>query len=833
MRKSYYFIILIISIFFVYGNTLSNGYNFDDDLVTKNQKVTSRDSKKLIGDIFKSSYHSEYGYNYGYRPITTLSFWLENRLFDESASMSHIINFLLYCCVILLLITLLHLVFYDVNPYVLLFIGLLFVVHSIHSEVVASIKNRDEILALLFLEIGVYFSFNFIKSKRLILLPLIIFSISLSLLSKKSGFSIIVLMPFFFFLKYQLNFRRLLYLIVCFCLPVSIFLFNLNPQKGFLIFFGSVLIYALIFYFTSNEIFKSLIKEKSRLFFIPFFLSLILFSIALIFNEQLLFLIAFGILTFYINFRFNVSVVLLMSASFVGYYFFNNNWFILFNVLLLSLTLILPNINKKFAFTMIFFLIAAVYSFVFQMGNWVYSIIYFIPLIVFITSKVHRVIPIIIAVLSTLLGLIFYTISIFHFGLIIGGLLILSMESSNFNHYLKGGLVLWVFLIFSTSIYYSYNENGSLFQTLEQKEEMAEQFVEKRTTNLQEGRQLEYMENTLVAPHTLEQRIATGAVVLGEYFRLMMFPKELSFYYGYSKIQTSDFTDYKVWLSLLIHLLLFFLMAYTYQKHPLVSFGLLWYFAAILLFSNWPVLVAGMVGERLAFIASVGFCIAIGGVLNWIKPNFNLKKPKAIELVALSVLVLFSVRTIARNRLWESPEKLMSNDIAHLQNSAQANYMLAMTTVKDVVENTVPSQESYRRLNGAIQHFQKAIEVYPDFYNYHYDLGRTFVVLENYKEAKNAFEKAYKLEPNALISLDELVKASFDLNEYADVIKYGKLYLNKSNNNYIIYELVAYSAFLVKDYQLARELITEGLGFYPNNQNLNGLLLDVNNADQQ
>jgi len=826
MRLNY--ILLIIVTILVFGNTLSNDYNFDDELVTQDHSITKKGSQNSIVDIFRSSYHAEYGYSYGYRPITTLSFWLENRVFKESSKVSHLINLLLYTLSILLLYLLLNKIFTSINPFILLFITLLFVVHAVHSEVVASIKNRDELLAFLFLEIAIYFSIKFIKGNKVILLLPIFFSVILSLLSKKSGASITLILPLFFYVKNQFNYKTLLYLVLCYSIPIALFLFNFDLTKGSLIFLVSLLTYSFIFYVSTIIDLAKLVKGKPWYFMLPFFLSLILFFIGVSHHEHILVLISFATLLFYINFKPTLVFVLLIGTSFLGYFFFLNNLFLLYTIFLTSILMLQTNIKIKQLIIVGLGLFISIVLFILRIGEWIYGVIFLIPLIVFITAKINRILPIIITGISVLLGAVFFTISVFHIGLIIGSILVLSIESSKFHFYLKNAVFVWTIVIFFVSGYTHYQSNGSFFQTIEQKQEIV---IEKTKSNtlLQEGRKLEYMENTLVAPHSIEQRVATGFVVLGEYFRLMVFPKELSFYYGYSKIETTDFTDYKVWVSLIIHLGLVLLMVYCYKYQPLISFGILWYLIAILLFSNWPVLIAGMVGERLAYIASIGFCIAIGGALNLIKPSFNLKKPRGIELIALSILIILSVRTIARNNEWRNPETLMSNDILHLKGSAQANYMFAMNLVKDVVENTTPSPTSYKKLQRSIYHFNRAIEIYPKFYNYQFDLGRTYVVLEDYEKAKIAFYKAYLLEPDALFSLDELVKTSFDLSEYNDVIKFGQLYININKQNAIIYELTAYSAFLDNQLELSRKIANEGLQEFPNNENLHGLLLDINN----
>ncbi len=831
MRLNY--LLLIIISFFVYSNTISNGYNFDDDLVTMNNPSTSAESEVSIVDIFSSSYHEAYGYSYGYRPITTLSFYFEHRIFKESPVVSHTINLLLYITVVLLLYYLLLKLFKSTNPYILLFIALLFTVHSLHTEVVSSIKNRDEILALLFLEFAVFWSLRFIKTKRLMLLLLVGLSVLLSLLSKKSGASLILLVPILLHIRSQLLLFRFLLLASCFTLPVSLFLFNLDLYKGTVVFTVCFLVYILMYYLLAQKYFRAILQRKPWYFFIPIFFSLLFLALGIFFEEVILWTFATLGLLFYARYSLKISFLFIVVLSFVGYFIFENNWFLLLNLFGLSITLIIPSASSRNRIAAATLLLITILLFIEQKGDWIYGLIYLLPLIVFFTARLNRWIPTLISLLTLIISGVMFNVVFFHLGLTIGSVVLYYyMDKSGSKEILRRGLIVWTVLIAAVLGHSHYQRNGSLLQTIEQKENLVAQQLSIEKDELDEGRVLEYMENTLVAPHTFEQRIATGAVVLGEYFRLMIFPKELSFYYGYSKIETTDFADYKAWLSIFIYLALLFAMIYFYKAQPMISFGLLLYFVAILLFSNWPVLIAGMVGERLAFMASLGFCIAVGGVLNYIRPSFNIKKPKSIEFVAFGLLVLLSVRTIARNDLWESPSVLMQNDIGHLENSAQANYMLAMSIVGDVVENSNPSQASFNRLNSAVTYFEKAIEIYPYFFNYHFDLGRTHVLMENYSAAKSAFLEAHRLEPDAIITIDELVKTSFDLEQYKDVIQYGKRYLSQSKSSEVIYELVAYSAFLISDFELSKAIIEEGLMYHPNNQNLNGLLLDVNNEKQ-
>ena len=104
--RKYYFILLAI-VLLVFGNTLFNGYNLDDNLVTQKHVLTSK-GLSSINKIFSQSYYSNnVDLGFGYRPIVLLSFAIEHQFLGESAKTSHFINLILYAIAVLLLFKLL------------------------------------------------------------------------------------------------------------------------------------------------------------------------------------------------------------------------------------------------------------------------------------------------------------------------------------------------------------------------------------------------------------------------------------------------------------------------------------------------------------------------------------------------------------------------------------------------------------------------------------------------------------------------------------------------------------------------------------------------------
>jgi tetratricopeptide (TPR) repeat protein len=85
-----------------------------------------------------------------YRPAYLLVFALEKQLFGEVPAVSHLINVLSYALLALLLFGLLETLFRGHHVLVAALTTLLYILHPLHTEVVASVKSRDEILAALF-----------------------------------------------------------------------------------------------------------------------------------------------------------------------------------------------------------------------------------------------------------------------------------------------------------------------------------------------------------------------------------------------------------------------------------------------------------------------------------------------------------------------------------------------------------------------------------------------------------------------------------------------------------------------------------------------------------
>lgn len=161
----------------LYGNSIVNEYCLDDSIVITQNQFTKQGISG-ISDIF--AYESFTGF-FGkekqlvsggrYRPFSIATFALEYQLWGLNPYLSHLINVILYALtgyiIFLVLSMLLPLSANDKWQWGLPFISaLLFMFHPIHTEVVANIKGRDEILALLFSLLAFWQSLLYCTNKQ-------------------------------------------------------------------------------------------------------------------------------------------------------------------------------------------------------------------------------------------------------------------------------------------------------------------------------------------------------------------------------------------------------------------------------------------------------------------------------------------------------------------------------------------------------------------------------------------------------------------------------------------------------------------------------------------
>ncbi|MDP3685508.1 MAG: tetratricopeptide repeat protein [bacterium] len=131
--------------FLLYGNTLHGEFVYDDALFAFRDDL--RDPATLIR-VWREPYTPGVPENGNYRPFTVFTFVLNALAFSEAPGSFHVVNVLLNGCATFLAFLVVRRL--SGNTALGVIASLLYAVLPIHSEVVASIKSRDELLGAVF-----------------------------------------------------------------------------------------------------------------------------------------------------------------------------------------------------------------------------------------------------------------------------------------------------------------------------------------------------------------------------------------------------------------------------------------------------------------------------------------------------------------------------------------------------------------------------------------------------------------------------------------------------------------------------------------------------------
>jgi tetratricopeptide (TPR) repeat protein len=192
----------------LYGNSLSFGFVLDDKIVITHNEFTKK-GLDGIGDIFSNdSMTGFFGQDKKlvaggrYRPLSMMTHAIEWEFFGGKPMIYHLVNVLMYGLTGFLLYHFLSRLLRDVTdesaPWYLqlpFLASLLWVVHPLHTEAVANIKGRDEVMSVLGGIAAMHYALRWWDERKSKDFVLALFIFFLSLLSKESSIVVLGILP--------------------------------------------------------------------------------------------------------------------------------------------------------------------------------------------------------------------------------------------------------------------------------------------------------------------------------------------------------------------------------------------------------------------------------------------------------------------------------------------------------------------------------------------------------------------------------------------------------------------------------------------------------------
>lgn len=335
------------------------------------------------------------------------------------------------------------------------------------------------------------------------------------------------------------------------------------------------------------------------------------------------------------------------------------------------------------------------------------------------------------------------------------------------------------------------------------------------------------LDNFIVAATNTASRFASAFLMCFEYLKVLIFPISLVSDRGFPQLRPVGFDNWEALLGFFLYGAMFVWAVLNLKKKHFLSYAILIYLIAFSLFSNVLLVIGTSYGERLLYMPSLGFALAIAyGITRLLKidENNNLFNPngKSAILWGIAGIIIagYALRTLVRNPAWENSASLYNADIIQSPNSAKLNYHNGLEQVKTGMdEKTGVVTDSTWVLKG-IGSYNKAIELFPEYHDAFGSRGLAYFRLNKFDQAYTDYLTSLKHRPNDAKVLSNLgfiyfMRNQFDKAEevYRKSIQYDPRFIDARRN------LGAILA-MKKQFPAAIEQWQEGLKYEPRNATL-------------
>jgi tetratricopeptide (TPR) repeat protein len=199
-------LIIPLLAFGLYWMCLPYGYVLDDQIVITDNKFTQKGVSGIWEILSTESFTGYFGAQKNlvagarYRPLSIVTFAVEQSVFGDNPFIRHLINILLYGLCGLLIFRIFSILLPDKTkiPWMLsipFLAASLYILHPVHSEVVANIKGRDEIMTTLGAMGALYYVLRYLSSQNKIYLVASGIAMFLGIMSKENAITFLAVIP--------------------------------------------------------------------------------------------------------------------------------------------------------------------------------------------------------------------------------------------------------------------------------------------------------------------------------------------------------------------------------------------------------------------------------------------------------------------------------------------------------------------------------------------------------------------------------------------------------------------------------------------------------------
>jgi Tfp pilus assembly protein PilF len=235
-------------------------------------------------------------------------------------------------------------------------------------------------------------------------------------------------------------------------------------------------------------------------------------------------------------------------------------------------------------------------------------------------------------------------------------------------------------------------------------------------------------------------RLLTAVDVLGLYALRLVAPLRLSADYSYDQIPAVHTPLAPGFLAgLAVVVLVIGLAWWAWRRLPALALGLGVLVLTFALVSNLFVTIGTIMGERLLYLPSIGFCLALAAGLDRFagpRATPEARWPAAFVAPLALIVALYGARTVTRNVVWRDPLGFATALVADAPRSARSHSELASALAEA------------GRLDDASREFERALAIRPEDPTILYNWGVALMQAGRYDAAADAYRRAVAVKPS-------------------------------------------------------------------------------------
>ncbi len=318
-------------------------------------------------------------------------------------------------------------------------------------------------------------------------------------------------------------------------------------------------------------------------------------------------------------------------------------------------------------------------------------------------------------------------------------------------------------------------------------------------------------ESTLQSVHYQEKGVDNVFVLVPiavtSYINLIFWPNDLTLYHselGY------DLTKFLIITAEFILFLSLISAAYFKKKH--IFFWLAFFFISLLP-TLTPFRLNWIVAERYVYLGSMGIFVSVALFLS---PLLKKEKYKPLFYIILILLILpLSVRTIVRNIDWHNEDNLWIATGKTSPSSPNTHNNLG-----DVYGRQGDKQK-------ALEEFQKAIELKPNYADAYHNLGNTYHELNQDDKALESYLKALEYNPRLWQSHQNIAAIYYEQRNYQKALEEFQKALSIDTKNINLMSNLGVIYLTLGDKENAKKVFSLVLQADPTNQFANQGLVEA------